>query len=183
MQDTEINEFSCPHEELADSEHSLAGQTVPLVVPLALVPSEHIPATAGNLLIQEEPVSALIQPALCEPPPMSVGLPIQPQEFDVLSSSTDKIKPIFIELCSGSARLSLHMQSLGCHVIPIDHKRNDHKSLVPAIIIDLSDAEQCDIILNLLVSGNVAVIAAGIPCGTSSRAREIPLPGGEDHDR
>lgn len=87
-------------------------------------------------------------------------------------------KPIFIELCSGSARLSLHMQKLGCHVIPVDHKRNDHKSLVPAVILDLSDKSQCKIILDLLDSGNVACISAGIPCGTSSRAREIALPGG-----
>lgn len=87
-------------------------------------------------------------------------------------------KPIFIELCAGSAGLSLYVNAEGFRSIPVDHSRCDHKSKVPCVILDLSDPAQAQIIINLLRSGNVAAIHAGVPCGTASRAREIALPGG-----
>ena len=67
-------------------------------------------------------------------------------------------KPIFIELCAGSAGLSLYVNAEGFRSIPVDHSRCDHKSKVPCVILDLSDPAQAQIIINLLRSGNVAAI-------------------------
>ena len=97
------------------------------------------------------------------------------QSFEQQSPSP---RPVFIELCSGSARLSYFCKSAGCHCVPIDHSRNVHRNLVPTIILDLSDRAQAQIVIDLLKSGNVALIHAGVPCGTCSRAREIPLKSG-----
>jgi hypothetical protein len=94
-------------------------------------------------------------------------------------SQHSRAKPIFVELCSGSANLSLFVKAEGMHVVPIDHARNEHRSKVPNVVIDLSNSRQAQIILDLISSGKVAALSAGIPCGTASRARNIPLPGGE----
>ena len=90
-----------------------------------------------------------------------------------------RAKPIFVELCSGSANLSLFVKAEGMHVLAIDHARNEHKSKIPNVVIDLSNVEQSQIIIDLIRSGQVEGLSAGIPCGTASRARNIPLPGGE----
>ena len=93
------------------------------------------------------------------------------------ASSTPSAKPIFIELCAGSANLSFAFKGEGFHSIPVDHSRNEHRSRLPTVILDLSVDHQSDIIINVLQSGNVQAIWAGVPCGTASRAREIRLPG------
>ena len=86
-------------------------------------------------------------------------------------------KPLFVELCAGSAGLSLFMNAEGFRSIPIDHSRSEHRSKVPIVTLDLADPQQAQIVLNLLTSGGVEAIHAGVPCGTASRAREIALPG------
>ena len=85
--------------------------------------------------------------------------------------------PIFIELCAGSANLSFHAKAAGFQSIPIDHSRNEHKSKLPCICLDLAVPGQADVVLQLIASGEVFAISAGVPCGTASRAREIPIPG------
>ena len=92
--------------------------------------------------------------------------------------SSSLVRPVFIELCSGCARLSFFCRAAGCHSVPIDHTRNTHKNLMPTIILDLSIQAQSQIVVDLLRSGNVALLHAGVPCGTCSRAREIPLRNG-----
>ena len=98
-----------------------------------------------------------------------------------LLSTTEPIKsvkPIFIELCSGSAGLSLAMQNQGFHCVPVDHSRNEHKTKIPTVVLDLAENSQADIVIQLLHSGNVAAVFAGVPCGTAFRAREIALSNG-----
>lgn len=44
--------------------------------------------------------------------------------------------------------------------------------------LDLLDKRQVDIILDLVDKGSITVAWAAIPCGTASKAREIPLANG-----
>ena len=63
----------------------------------------------------------------------------------------------------------------GFRVLPVDWLQNDHKAKVPFVTLDLADESQCAILRELITAGDVQVIWAGVPCGTCSRAREIPL--------
>jgi hypothetical protein len=93
-----------------------------------------------------------------------------------LSSSTSMLKPIALELCAGSAKLSFGLKSAGFSVVPVDHARNKHKPWLPTITIDLADTLESQIVSELCHSAQpLEVIWAGIPCGTCSRAREIPI--------
>jgi hypothetical protein len=91
--------------------------------------------------------------------------------------TSNKNHPIFLELCAGSAVLSKTMQSSHIFAIPVDHDRNSHVAKVPTVKLDLADAAQVAVILDLVDSGSLAAVWAAVPCGTCSRAREIPIPG------
>ena len=91
------------------------------------------------------------------------------------------VRPIFLEVCAGSAILSFYVHTLsagGVQVVPIDHAANQHSPKMPILKIDLRDAIQVEIIIELIQSGLVAAAHFAVPCGTCSRAREIPVPGG-----
>ena len=85
---------------------------------------------------------------------------------------------IVIELCCGSANFSFHISLYELATIPVDWLRNNHKSKVPFVKLDLSVSAECKVLEDLIDSGNVRCILAAVPCGTASRAREIPLPDG-----
>lgn len=79
---------------------------------------------------------------------------------------------ICIELCAGSARLSLTLRSKGFAVIAVDHSKNSHASLYPTVCIDLADDSSCEQLLQLLENpGYLIYVHAAPPCGTCSKAR------------
>jgi hypothetical protein len=81
-----------------------------------------------------------------------------------------------VELCAGSAKLSFGLKKAGFSVVPVDHARNKHKPWLPTITIDLAEPLEAQIISDLCFSTQpLEVLWAGIPCGTCSRAREIPI--------
>ena len=86
--------------------------------------------------------------------------------------------PVFMEACCGCARLSFELKSKGFSVLPVDWIHNKHKAKLPVIKIDLSSPKQVDILISLVKQDAVNVIWAAVPCGTASRAREIPLSDG-----
>ena len=83
--------------------------------------------------------------------------------------------PVLVELCAGSAILSFMTTEEGIRAVAIDHSRNVHFPKVPIIRLDLACIDDCNIIRDLIESGHVEVLFAAVPCGTASRAREIPL--------
>ena len=101
----------------------------------------------------------------------------EPELFRTLSSPLGE-HTVMIEICAGSAILSLHMQAKGLHVIPIDYVRNTHRPFVPIVVLDLADDVQCGIVLSLIRSGYVSLSSLGVPCGTCSAARDISLKNG-----
>ena len=86
--------------------------------------------------------------------------------------------PVFMEACCGCARLSFELKSKGFSVLPVDWIHNKHKAKLPVIKIDLSSPKQVDILISLVKQDAVNIIWAAVPCGTASRAREIPLSDG-----
>ena len=86
--------------------------------------------------------------------------------------------PFFLEICAGSAKLSYTLMQANVQVLAVDYAKNRHKAWVPVVDIDLGDPDQCSILLELIQSGVVDVLFLALPCGTCSRAREIPLKDG-----
>ena len=85
---------------------------------------------------------------------------------------------VFIELCAGTANLSKTIsQYLELDVIPVDYDRNQHHPRLPVVRLDLASPTQTSVILDLIALGHVEFIWMAPPCGTCSRAREIPVPG------
>ena len=102
------------------------------------------------------------------------------QKLSNLAQSFSNIgfKPGMLELCAGSATLSFVGQQKGLLPIPIDHSRNKFHPKVPIIKMNLADEATADICIEQINSGAIPVVTAAVPCGTATRAREIPLPGG-----
>ena len=86
-------------------------------------------------------------------------------------------KPVlFVELCSGSGRLSMSMKIQRFMVLAVDHERNNHRQLLPTVKVDLSDPKQIMVLVDLIQSNQYTVVLwCAVPCGTCSRAREIPV--------
>ncbi len=83
--------------------------------------------------------------------------------------------PLFLEICAGCARLSKHFEDAGFRVIAIDHKFNDHVATIPCMEIDLSSAQGAAQLMDLVQDSDLAYVHFAPPCGTCSRAREMPL--------
>jgi hypothetical protein len=111
-------------------------------------------------------------------------VPLQLQGVTSLLAETkfsDSIRPIFLEVCAGSAILSFFVSALsrtGVQVVAIDNEANRHSPKVPILKLDLRQKDQVHLILQLISSGSVAGSHLAVPCGTCSRAREIPLKNG-----
>jgi hypothetical protein len=83
---------------------------------------------------------------------------------------------LFIEVFAGCARLSSVVRELGLQALPFDSKHNRHDSLVRCIALDLTKSDHQLIVLQIVRDEKVAAVHMAPPCGTSSRAREKPLP-------
>ena len=79
----------------------------------------------------------------------------------------------FLEIFAGSARLTAACLDQGMLAYGIDHIRYKH-ARGPVISLDLTSLEHQEILLRWIASGVVGAVALAPPCGTASRAREIP---------
>ena len=84
----------------------------------------------------------------------------------------------FIEVCAGRAMLSAKVAERGFEALGVDHKFNKHVPVHDTIEIDLATDVGRDLLLTLCQESGVAMVWFGVPCGTASRAREIPLVNG-----
>ena len=80
-----------------------------------------------------------------------------------------------LEVCCGCAKYTRSLRRAGLESMGIDCIRNRHKALAPVVVLDLTDETDLASFFELLATGRVVYIHWGIPCGTGSRAREIPL--------
>ena len=88
-------------------------------------------------------------------------MPVSPQQ------------PFAVEICCGQASLSRCLINAGFSVLAVDHVLHDPQ--VPVILLDLTQATNQDILIDLLNSRPPNYIHLGMPCGTASRARERPV--------
>ena len=82
-------------------------------------------------------------------------------------------KPVFLEVCCGSAGLAGAMGRYEFDALGVDHHGNRHVPKAKVLEIDLTTQFGVDQLTCLCVSGTVAAVWFGIPCGTASRARLI----------
>ena len=80
--------------------------------------------------------------------------------------------PLFIETC-GCALLSA--AKMGFDVLPIDFQGNKHRSFVHVVELDLRRRSTWDFMEYLIVTRQPFNFHGAPPCGTASRARDIPL--------
>ena len=108
-----------------------------------------------------------------------------PLERDVRRREASRLT--IVEIFSGSGRLSLTAKEFGCRVDPVDHRGNRHNQHVRATSLDLSQPCAMEELIALLRRHREQVHEEGgglhvhfaPPCGTCSRAREVPLPRGQ----
>ena len=80
-------------------------------------------------------------------------------------------KPVFVEVCCGSAGLSASVSQYGFDCIGVDCRRNRHAPKARVLEIDLSTPDGCRLLCDVCRQPEVAVVWLGIP--SASRVRDI----------
>ena len=106
-------------------------------------------------------------------PSSSVGVPASLPDPRAPPSSS--VKPFALELFCGTAGVSAALMRRGFEVLGIDHMLRPRKVKAPAVRVDISDPAQQHVIMQEVRRAHCVFLAP--PCGTSSRARSIPLTG------
>ena len=81
-----------------------------------------------------------------------------------------------IEICCGYAGLTAALADAGLEAIGIDWKGNRHQPQVPILKADLTTEQGRGFVRNLVRQDHVLYVHLAPPCGTYTRAREIPTP-------
>ena len=127
-------------------------------------------------LIQEETFPpTCIFPKLPVPVADSVTLFANEQLITTANHGLDVSSFTCFEIFAGSAGLSTSLKQMDFTCVPIDHKFNRHKPKVKCISLDLSIAADQNILLQWIDDKNTAIVFGAPPCGTASRARELPV--------
>ena len=95
---------------------------------------------------------------------------LQPIKFNVSSNEL-----IFLEVFAGSGNLSEAVGQKGLFVHAIDLKAK-RQTGVSIHILDLTRDNDVGVLLDMATHANIGVAHFAPPCGTSSKARERPLP-------
>ncbi len=83
---------------------------------------------------------------------------------------------ICVEACAGHAGLTAKLALFGLDAMGIDHKRNEQKPIGPVAVLEFDTAEGRSEFLRIIGHDLMFYLHWAPPCGTSSRAREKPLP-------
>jgi len=81
-----------------------------------------------------------------------------------------------IEICCGHAGLTAALCDAGLEAIGIDWERNRHSPEVPILTADLTTEAGQAFVKDLVQQDHVMYVHLAPPCGTYTRAREIPIP-------
>ena len=130
--------------------------------------------------VEEAPQNSLKEPA-------RVGRVSGSKELGLNATTAAKKKrdedfsdtPQMIEVCCGCARLTKAFVDLGIPAVGIDQATNRHLPEGPHLTVDIGSQEGVGEVSQLIKSAaqRLQLVWLGIPCGTASRAREIPLGG------
>eukprot|EP00435_Cladocopium_sp_Y103_P001953 s3084_g1.t1 len=101
---------------------------------------------------------------------LSSSSPLQPQD-----AASDGDRPYFLDIFCGTAGVAAALKRYGAEALGIDHVIKKNRMKGPAVRMDLTSLESQDLVLTEIRSGKVSGVMLAPPCGTSSRAREIPI--------
>ena len=91
-----------------------------------------------------------------------------------VSPASNLSAPLFVEVFAGRANFSRAMQQAGFRVLSIDHELHD--PVMPIVQLDLTSSSGQQIFWDVMQQPQVIACHLGLPCGTSSLARERPIP-------
>ena len=131
------------------------------IVPIILPPFA-APLTEAQPDLRDEEVVASIPIAFDGTPALA-------------ESQSDAPKLLCMELCAGSAGATAALLVRGFLCLAVDHSRNRHAPKAACAVIDLANQQGQSIIQDTRSKRKVFFTMMGPPCGTASRAREIPL--------
>ena len=81
-----------------------------------------------------------------------------------------------LDLFCGTAGVAAAFKALGGDALGIDHMVDKRRVKGPVAKVDLAHHDGQSTVLSWIQDGKVDAVMLAPPCGTSSRAREIPLP-------
>ena len=81
-----------------------------------------------------------------------------------------------LDIFCGTAGVAAAFQALGGESLGIDHLVDKRRVKGPVAKVDLSKRAGQDTVIKWIQDGRIDGVMLAPPCGTSSRAREIPLP-------
>lgn len=87
----------------------------------------------------------------------------------------DKLPPFLLELFCGTAGVCAQFRTLGGRALGIDHHLKRTKLKAAAVKLDLTQMWVQELIEREIKLKRVAAVHMGPPCGTSSKARNIPI--------
>ena len=87
-----------------------------------------------------------------------------------------KQSPFLLDLFCGTAGVAAAFKALGGDALGIDHMVDKRRVKAPVAKVDLAHHDGQSTVLSWIRDGKVDAVMLAPPCGTSSRAREIPLP-------
>ncbi|CAE7276556.1 unnamed protein product [Symbiodinium sp. CCMP2592] len=91
--------------------------------------------------------------------------------------SSTSVRPLMVEICSGSGVMAAAFRDLGFLTLAIDKPGNPHRLRHSYVPLDLSRQDQQQLLFSALDDAAlIGVLHLGVPCGTCSRARERALP-------
>ena len=106
----------------------------------------------------------------------STTLPSQGVAPTVLTPCSPADRPVFLlDLFCGTAGVAAQFQVLGGKALGVDHHLDRSRVKAASIPLDLTEKWVQNMIMAEIKSGSVDAIMMAPPCGTSSRARNIPV--------
>ena len=78
----------------------------------------------------------------------------------------DDGRPFSVEICAGSARLSLALSRMGFNAVGVDYGLNKHRPVAPVAMLDLTSPEGVSGLETLLTHPKLSYVHAAPPCGT-----------------
>ena len=109
-----------------------------------------------------------------------VPIPVSLKEFSQVDFACNSEQLMFIEIFAGTAVLSHAAREAGFMTLSFD-RTTERTPKVAMTILDLTKESDTEVLVQTMVSGNIAAVHFAPPCGTASKAREKPLPASMKH--
>jgi hypothetical protein len=91
------------------------------------------------------------------------------------ASAMDGEQPYFLDIFCGTAGVTAALKRYGAEAIGVDHMIDKRRMKGPAVKLDLSKKSAQKLVIDEIKGGRVKGVMLAPPCGTSSKARNIPL--------